>query len=51
MFKVWIARKKDNKYKVASEVAEIVAEELSESLDDKTCAFCSNKAQSAAVVV
>ena len=52
MFKVWIARERDNQYyKVASEVAEIVLEELNEPFDDKTCTFCSNKIQEGRAVI
>jgi hypothetical protein len=46
----WIVRKDGDPYKVAPEVAGAIADELLEPFDNKECAFCSNKAPSAAVI-
>jgi hypothetical protein len=46
----WIVRKGEDPYKVAPEVAGAIADELLEPFDNKECAFCANKAPSAAVI-
>jgi hypothetical protein len=46
----WIVRKGEDPYEAAPEVAGAIADELLEPFDKKDCAFCSNKAPSAAVI-
>ena len=41
----WIVRKGEDPYEVAPEVANQIADELLEPLNDKVCAFCPSKAQ------
>src|SRR5262245_16870345 len=46
----WIVREGEDARKIAPEVADVIAQELSEPLDNRVCPFCSNKAASAAVI-
>jgi hypothetical protein len=48
--KFWVVREGEDPYKVAPEVAGAIADELLEPFDNKECAFCANKAPSAAVI-
>jgi hypothetical protein len=46
----WVVREGEDPYKIAPEVAGAIADELLEPFDKKDCAFCENKAPSAAVI-
>jgi hypothetical protein len=46
---LWIVREGEDPYKVAPEVANQIADEILEPLNNKVCAFCPNKAQPTAI--
>jgi hypothetical protein len=46
----WVVRKGEDPYEAVPEVAAAIADELLEPFDNKECAFCANKAPSAAVI-
>jgi hypothetical protein len=46
----WIVRKGEDPHKVAPEVAHIIAKDISEHPNDKTCMFCGDGCELAAIV-